>query len=100
MGVFGIRNIMNYKVFVDSSTNIPGKINRHRFALNAGLHRSGRLQSDWNEVGGQAFEFETLEPVEPRADPEYNYVRDLKVLEDPWLEQLEPNGERGYNERK
>jgi hypothetical protein len=100
MGVFQIRNTRNDKVFVDSSVNVAGKINRHRFALNAGLHALKSLQADWSELGESAFEFETLEPVEPRDDPKYDYKADLAVLEDLWLEKLEPYGERGYNERK
>lgn len=100
MGVFQIRNTANGKVFVDSSTNIPGKINRHTFSLSAGLHRSKELQKDWIEIGAAAFEFETLEPVEPRDDANYNYVADLEVLEDIWLEKLEPYGEKSYNKRK
>src|SRR5258708_2800823 len=100
MGVFQIRNTANDRVFVDSSVNVPGKINRHRFALNAGLHASKSLQVDWNELGENAFEFETLEPVEPRDDPHYDYAGDLEVLEGLWLEKLEPFGEKGYNERK
>ena len=100
MGIFQIRNTVNGKLFVDSSTNIPGKINRHRFSLNAGLHRSKELQKDWNESGEAAFEFETLEPVEPRDDQNYNYAADLEVLEDLWFEKLAPYEEKGYNERK
>jgi len=100
MGVFQIRNTTNDKVFVDSSTNVPGKINRHTFALKAGLHASKPLQADWNDLGELAFEFETLEPVEPRDDPKYDYTGDLQVLEGLWLEKLEPYGEKGYNERK
>ena len=100
MGVFQIRNTSMDKVFIDSSTNIPGKINRHRFALNAGLHAAKELQKDWNEFGDRSFEFETLEPVEPRDDPNYNYAADLEVLEDLWLEKLEPYDSKGYNVRK
>ena len=100
MGVFQIRNTTNDKIFVDSSVNVPGKINRHRFTLNAGLHASKPLQADWNELGEAAFEFETLEPVEPRDDQNYDYAADLTTLEDLWLEKLGPYGEKGYNERK
>jgi hypothetical protein len=100
MGVFQIRNTMNNRVFVDSSLNIPGKINRHKFQLNAGSHQCKRLQKDWNELGEPAFEFETLEDVLPRADATYNYAADVSTLEDSWLEKLEPHGDSGYNERK
>lgn len=100
MGVFQIRNTENEKIFVDSSVNVPGKFNRHRFALNAGVHRCKSLQADWNKFGETAFEFVTLEPVEPRDDANYDYAADLDVLEDLWLEKLEPYDDKGYNERK
>lgn len=100
MGVFQIRNKTNGKVFVDSSNNIPGKINRHTFALNADRHASKSLQADWNEHGESAFEFETIEPLEPRDDPGYDYKSDLVTLEELWLEKVQPFGENGYNERK
>jgi hypothetical protein len=100
MGVFQIRNKSNDKVFIDSSNNIPGKINRHKFALNAGQHASKSLQADWHEFGESAFEFETIEPLEPRDDPQYDYKSDLETLEELWLEKIRPFGEKGYNERK
>ncbi len=76
MGVFQIANKVNGKVLVDSSNNVPGRINRHKFALNHGSHVSKSLQADWNELGEDAFEFETIEPVEPRHDPQYDYKAD------------------------
>ena len=100
MGVFQIRNKINEKVFIDSSTNIPAKINRHTFALNAGLHASKSLQADWNELDASAFEFETIEPLEPRDDQNYDYSSDLNTLEELWLEKLQPFDNKGYNERK
>jgi len=100
MGVFQIRNKANEKVFIDSSNNIPGKINRHRFALNAGLHASKTLQADWNRFGESVFEFETVEPLEPRDDQNYDYRSDLHTLEELWVEKVLPFGEKGYNERK
>jgi hypothetical protein len=100
MGVFQILNKVNGKVLLDSSNNIPGKINRHKFALNAGSHASKALQADWSEYGEAAFEIETLEPLEPRDDPNYDYKSDLETLLDLWLEKLKPYDERGYNERK
>lgn len=100
MGVFQIRNSVNERIFVDSSTNIPGKINRHKLQLTMGSHPNRSLQADWNEFGPDAFEFETLEPVEPRSEVDYDYASDLEVLEDLWLERLKPFGDAGYNEKK
>jgi hypothetical protein len=100
MGVFQIRNSVNEKVFIDSSLNIPGKLNRHKFQLNAGVHPSKELQSDWNELGPDKFDFEVLEPMEPREQPDFDYGSDLVVLEDLWLEKLSPYDGSGYNTRK
>jgi len=100
MGVFQIRNKISGKVFIDSSLNVPGKINRHTFTLKAGLHAAKRLQADWNELGEEGFEFEVLEDVPPRADSNYNYAADVNTLEDLWLEKLQPFGDNGYNDRK
>ena len=100
MGVFQIRNMINDKVFVDSSLNVPGKINRHTFSLKAGLHAAKRLQADWAELGEESFVFEVLENVEPRSDANYNYAADVKTLEALWLDKIQPYGENGYNDRE
>lgn len=100
MGVFQITNRENARLFVDSSLNVPGKINRHKFQLNAGVHPSRDLQADWIKFGETVFDFETLETVEPRDAQDYDYSADLETLEDLWLEKLEPYGDKGYNERK
>lgn len=100
MGVFQIRNTVNDKVFVDSSLNVPGKINRHMFALKAGLHAAKRLQADWNELGEEKFVFEVLEDVEPRSDAGYDHAADVRTLEELWLDKLRPFGDNGYNDRQ
>lgn len=98
MGIFQIRNLENGKVFIGSSLNLPGIINRHRFALESGGHQSKQLQADWNELGADNFAFEIMEELEPR--PNLDDRKELAFLEDLWLEKLEPYDERGYNERK
>jgi hypothetical protein len=100
MGVYQIRNTISDKLWIDSSINVPAKFNRYRLQLNAGSHPSRTLQADWKEFGEGSFEFELLEPLEPRSDPGYDYAADLEVLEDLWLEKLKPYGARGYNEPK
>ncbi|HEY0459339.1 MAG TPA: GIY-YIG nuclease family protein [Pyrinomonadaceae bacterium] len=97
-GVFQIRNLQNEKIFVGSSLNLEGIFNRHRFALNAGSHQNKALQADWNEAGAENFAFEILEEIQPREN--LDLKKELEFLEDLWLENLQPYGERGYNERK
>jgi len=38
--------------------------------------------------------------LEPKDGPDYNYTNDLAVLEDMWLEKLQPYDEKGYNKKK
>lgn len=100
MGIFQIRNLLNDKVFVGSTLNIPGIFNRFEFALKSGGHPNKSLQKDWNESGADNFVFEILEELPPRESPTYDYKSDLEVLEVLWLEKLEPYNDKGYNERK
>ena len=100
MGIFLIRNLVNEKIFVGSSMDLPAIFNRIRFQLAAGAHMNKPLEADWKRHGAPKFEFEVLEEIVPREDPNYNYTADLEVLEDLWLEKLQPYGDKGYNEPK
>jgi hypothetical protein len=98
MGVFVIRNMINDKVFVGVSRDLPGIINRHRFQLKMGNHRNARLQADWKEFGDESFAFEILEQLNPSDVPHFDYREELALLEKLWLAKLQPFGDRGYNE--
>ncbi len=100
MGIWLIRNLVNDKVLLGASLNLPGILNRHKFELQMGSHKSKALQADWNALGRGRFTFEMLDEISPRADPAYDYRADLLSLEDLWLEKLAPFGENGYNEPK
>ncbi len=100
MGVFQIRCLANEKVFVGSALNLPGIFNRHKFELQKDSHKNRALQADWKAFGEAGFVFEILDELTPRPDPAYDYREDLVLLEDVWLEQLQPYGARGYNEPK
>jgi hypothetical protein len=100
MGVFLIRNMTNDKVFVATGIDLAGVINRHKSELAAGGHRNPKLQADWNEIGGENFAFEIVDQIEPRDDPAFDARAELALLEELWLEKLQPFGERGYNEPK
>ena len=100
LGVFQIRCLTNEKVFVGSALNLPGILNRHKFALQQGGHQNKALQADWKALGEANFVFEILDELTPREDPAYDYRDDLVALENLWLEQLQPYDERGYNEPK
>lgn len=99
MGIFQVRNMVNGKVFISKSTDLPGLINRHRFELQMGGHMNKELQADWKEFGPDCFAFEVLDELAPREDTGYDYAEDLSQLESMWLDNLQPFDDRGYNKR-
>ena len=96
-GVFQIKNIANGKVLLGSSLNLEGPLNSHRFMLTTGSHRNKALQNEWNAYGEKNFVFEILETVKVTDDPNFNLNDELTLLEEIWLERLQPFGEKGYN---
>lgn len=96
-GVFQIKNVASGKVLLGSSLNLDGALNRHRFMLSIGGHPNKELQQDWSRLGAEAFVCEVLEVVKLAEDPHFNISDELTLLEQIWLEQLQPFGERGYN---
>jgi len=96
-GVFQVRNMANDKVLLGSSLNLEGPLNKHRFMLRVNGHLNKELQKDWNELGPDRFSFEILETVQLREHPNFNLKDELTLLEEIWLEKLQPFGERGYN---
>ena len=96
-GVFQVKNTITGKVLLGSSLNLEGALNSHRFSLTIGSHRNTALQHDWNNYGSDAFAFEVLEMVKMSDAPYVNLNDELTLLEQIWIEQLQPFGERGYN---
>jgi hypothetical protein len=100
MGIYQIKNLINGKIFIGSSLNLRGKINRDKFQLQLGVHRNEELQKDFARLGEANFTFEVMDQLQPKDEPNYDYAADLAVLEEMWLEKLQPYEEKGYHERK
>ncbi len=100
MGIYQIKNLVNEKIFIESGKNLPGNLNSARFQLKMGTFMNQELQSDYNKLGEDKFSFEVIDRLEPKEDLNYNYSEDLKVLEQMWMEKLQPFGEKGYHKRK
>ena len=96
-GIFQVKNTVNGKVLLGSSLNLEGPLNSHKFMLTIGQHRNEALQKEWNEYGPDKFIFEILETVKVKDDPNFNLADELTLLEQIWLEKLQPFGARGYN---
>lgn len=96
-GVFRIENTVSGRVLLGSSLNLDGTLNRHRFILSIGTHNNLALQGDWNLHGPEAFVFEIIETVKVTQEPGFNLDDELTLLEQIWIEKLNPFGDRGYN---
>jgi hypothetical protein len=99
MGVFQIRNTVNNKIFVEGSVNLDAIWNRHRLELNFGNHRCEPLLADWKTFGEQNFVFEILGEIEPEDGKDQENKKEVKLLEQMYLEELQPYDEKGYNRR-
>ena len=96
-GIFMLRNNANGKILVGSSLNLNGPLNRLRFELSTGMHKNRVLQEEWNRLGAESFSFEIVDSFIPKDDPAFDTSAELAVLEELWLEKLQPFGDKGYN---
>ena len=99
IGIFRIHNKTNGKSFVATSLNLTTAFNGQLARLNFGGHPSAALQEEWKQLGADAFEFEVLDTLTPSETPGYDPTEELKVLEELWLDRLQPFDDKGYNKR-
>lgn len=92
MGVYRITFAGGDKVYIGFSTDLPAKINRHKYELKLGSHRNRKLQEAWNLFGESAFEFEVLDVLEHKETSRTNPAEELPVLLEMWIRKLEKEG--------
>ena len=98
-GVLQIKNLKNGKILLGSAPNAQGKLNSHKVQLQIGSHRNKELQMDWKECGAENFSFDILETLEIKGEISHKDRKELKDLEELWLEKLQPYDDKGYNRR-
>ena len=62
-GLFQIINLKNDKVYLQKSDDLDKAFNSDLFKLKAGMHANMDLQTDWNELGSDFFEFEIVDEL-------------------------------------
>ena len=97
-GVFKIRNTVNGKIYVGGAMNLDNIWNSQKFKLNSGNHISKELQKEWNEFGEDKFVFEIVDVLKENPEKPTD-ENDVKQLEELYLEELQPFGDRGYNKK-
>jgi hypothetical protein len=115
MGIYQICNLDNGKIFIGSSYNLHGALNKETFLLNTGLHSITGLQEEWNAYGENAFRLDILDEIKlaegeslmgmvpvdvPVNHPSVKKYKDeLQLMQQMWLDKLQPYDDKGYHDR-
>lgn len=100
MGVYQIKNRVNGKIFIATSMNLAGRQNSYMTLLEFNSNYNNALKDDLKSHGADAFSFEILETIDADKIPKENWREAVLALEEKWLENLQPYGEKGYNKPK
>jgi len=98
MGVFQLKNLSNGKIFIGSSLDLKAFWNAQKWQLDFGMHRNAALQNDWKEFGAEQFSYEILALIEQKEDTVVDYKKEVKILEEMYIEELQPFNDKGYNQ--
>ena len=75
--IYKIRNVVNGKFYVGSTTNTRERFRTHRNRLRRNRHHAPHLQAAWNKYGEDCFKFEVVEDLADDVN--------LQGAEDRWL---------------
>jgi DNA ligase-1 len=93
-GIYEIKNIINNKTYIGSSTNIEQRWRKHISELNNNIHSNKHLQSSWNKYGKENFKFNIIEITTKNKN-------EIILREQFWMDRTQCyNKEYGYNKRK
>lgn len=87
MAIYQIKNIINNKIYVGSSSNVSLRWNEHLETLYYKIHTNYKLQEDFNKYGISAFTFSILEVIKNK--------KDLLPREQDWIDSI--NVGENYN---
>lgn len=88
-GIYSIKNIVNNKVYIGSSTNLEKRIKKHIWGLYNGKHRNNILIKAFNKYGHTNFYFICLEMCDESS---------LAEKENFWINYFQSyKKENGYN---
>lgn len=89
-GIYRIRNKVNGKFYIGSTSNMRKRMREHLSSLRRGIHVNDYLQHAFNKYGEKNFIFEVYEFVE--------HIDDLLDVEQKLLDELRPyDSNVGYN---
>jgi hypothetical protein len=89
MGVYTIRDNETGAVLVGASRNVDGALNRTQFELRMRSHANKTLQAAWDRGGSERFTFEIAALIKENDDPGFDYLMELRLLEQLYREEFE-----------
>ncbi len=87
-GVYAIINTTSDQMLIDTASDTEAKLNRHRTELRFGSHRNNTLQTDWNDLGAEAFNFKTLALLKINEEEKVNIKEELQLLKEMVIEEM------------
>ena len=89
VGIYSIRNIINDKKYIGSTTNLKTRYTQHKSKLRHKKHCNLHLQNAWNKYGEKSFVYEILENCN---------IDVLLKREEFWIKKLNSHiNKNGYN---
>ena len=88
MGIVAIKNLTSDKIYVKASLNTEAWVNKAKFSLKSGQFDHLVLQTDWNSLGADKFEFILMNELKESDDPFVDYKKELEKLAKETLEKL------------
>ncbi|MCW8823356.1 MAG: GIY-YIG nuclease family protein [Ignavibacteriaceae bacterium] len=98
-GIFAVHNLHDNKMFIGTSKDLPSVLKRFEFTLTMGSFPFQNLIDDYNRLGKNNFEIKVLDELEIKDETEQEIDRELKTLEEMWIEKLKKVGVSFYNKK-
>ena len=98
-GIFAVHNLADNKMFIGTSKDLPAVLRRFEFTLKMGSFPFDGLIEDYKKLGEKNFEVKVLDELEIKNETEREIDRELKALEELWVEKLKHDGVSFYNKK-
>ncbi len=98
-GIFAVHNIADNKMFIGTSKDLPAVLRRFDFTLKMGSFPFDGLIEDYKKLGEKSFEVKVLDELDLKDETEQEIDKELKTLEEMWIEKLRNEGVTFYNKK-
>ena len=96
-GVYAVINKVDKIMFIGTSKNLPAVLRRFEFTLQMESFPYQKLIDDYKKLGKENFEIKILDELEIKNETSTDIDKELKTLEELWVERLKLEGVYFYN---